>query len=653
MRHQYQRIVDLEEEGGSRETHLPLAPVLKHWSSYFFFYFLVSLSISLVLLTILIRSTNSPSESILGDPFLLKTTPFKPINHPDPPTSYWGSVTKPYPTGAFWTNLVVKNGDGAVGVYPYGIKTVDAGIQVSYGAFRRQVSESAITDIFAIDLQISASQAYLSRAVESYDNVSVTMAYKTQNNGKYKVILVKGSPFVTVVYDSATPIISAPAMRITAVDSKLVKDSTGSQYIVTLGNYQKWLVYCSEPLVLSWKDNNLSASQTLKGYIRIAVLPPQNADASFTQLLNYVSRYPTGGSLSFTYPTPTTAVLTIQFTSVGTGSLLMLALPHHLPLLPSNVITSNESVRVQNAYAPIWSIKGKMKAIVADTWKLTYPLVTASWNYALLDKLSTVQMDDIAKYLLEEVKDFTPAAIDAYSFGKQLGRMTRLALIADNFGIADARQQAIFNLETTLIPWLQGMNADVLLYDRTYGGLVTTQGIADAFSNFGAGWYSDHHFHFGYFAHAVAALVKLDNPFYEANKAALDSFLRDFCNADPTDLEYPFIRHKDFFDGHSWASGLFQQANGKGQESSSEAVNAYYGIYLYWTAVGNVDMTRFAQLLMTMEIQATQFYWHMSTDEIYDNLFARKRMVGNVGALDVTSSTWFGSEVEYVHGINM
>ena len=27
-------------------------------------------------------------------------------------------------------------------------------------------------------------------------------------------------------------------------------------------------------------------------------------------------------------------------------------------------------------------------------------------------------------------------------------------------------------------------------------------------------------------------------------------------------------------------------------------------------------------------------------------------MVGNIGGLDVTASTWFGSQLEYVHGIN-
>lgn len=43
----------------------------------------------------------------------------------------------------------------------------------------------------------------------------------------------------------------------------------------------------------------------------------------------------------------------------------------------------------------------------------------------------------------------------------------------------------------------------------------------------------------------------------------------------------------------------------------------------------------------------------MGTDDIYDSIFAAAKMVGNIGALDVTSSTWFGNDLEYVHGINM
>jgi len=74
---------------------------------------------------------------------------------------------------------------------------------------------------------------------------------------------------------------------------------------------------------------------------------------------------------------------------------------------------------------------------------------------------------------------------------------------------------------------------------------------------------------------------------------------------------------------------------------------------LYALATANVDLSKFSHLLLAMEVQAAQVYWHMSKDDIYDGVFATNRMVGNIGALDVTASTWFGSELEYVHGINI
>jgi endoglucanase Acf2 len=82
-------------------------------------------------------------------------------------------------------------------------------------------------------------------------------------------------------------------------------------------------------------------------------------------------------------------------------------------------------------------------------------------------------------------------------------------------------------------------------------------------------------------------------------------------------------------------------------------VNAYYGCYLYGLATANVALTQFSQSLLTMEIQAAQMYWHMTNTAVYDSYFATNTMVGNVGGSDVTASTWFGSQPEYTHGINM
>ena len=107
-----------------------------------------------------------------------------------------------------------------------------------------------------------------------------------------------------------------------------------------------------------------------------------------------------------------------------------------------------------------------------------------------------------------------------------------------------------------------------------------------------------------------------------------DSLVKDICTSDSHNTEYPLARHKDFFDGHSWASGIVQQANGKSQESSSEAMHAYYAVKLYAQVTDNPELMKFAQLLLTMEVQAAKFYWHMQDDSIYDNIFATNRMAG-------------------------
>lgn len=582
--------------------------------------------------------------------------PIKIVSHVEIPTSLWGAINKPYPTGAFWTNLVVKNGDGPVGVLPYGIKCLESGIQVSYGATRRSVSQLTIYDQFLSDLQLSATQTYISRSVDSYDTGSVTMSYRTTLNGKYRIHLVKGSPFVTVVYEGATPVISANIVQIINVEAKVVKGSLGIQYIVTLGNYQKWLVYCSEPIAFTWKDNSLYAPSAIRGMVRVAFLPPQNVDNVFNLLLAYVQRYPIGIQTTMNYLAGGQMTLTYSFLTQGIGQLLMLMLPHQsaLQMYPD----CDESKNVQSVYSPIYSIKGKLKPVVGDNWKLLYNLAQIGWNYALADKFSNAQLDSIAYSLQKEVKQILPVSTDTYSFGKELGRMARLALIADNLGIADARQIAVLNLENALTPWLLDINPNYFVYDKTWGGVVSNRALgsdatANANADYGLGWYNDHHFHYGYFVYAFAVLARLDPVYWEPRRTFMELLVRDICSYETNDPDFPYARHKDFFDGHSWASGLFQQANGKNQESSSEAVNAYYACYLYGLATANTDLSSFAQSLLTMEMQSAQTYWHMRSSDIYDAIFASNRMVGNVGALDVTASTWFGSNAEYVNGINM
>lgn len=298
---------------------------------------------------------------------------------------------------------------------------------------------------------------------------------------------------------------------------------------------------------------------------------------------------------------------------------------------------------------------------------------------------------------------------NVYGFGKQIARLANLAKIVYDF------QQASSNIENSddesnknstaistsvqtdetkleqlskkanglllkyLSAFLDDVNSDNLLYDANFGGIITRNGLLNRQADFGNGWYNDHHFHYGYILYASAIMAKLNSTFIQDYGLHVDSLLNDVAHGrnqdSKNDVEgsfFPFVRHKSWFDGHSFASGLFPFADGKSQESSSEAVNCYYGAYL-WSLVqsendaksrNDVNSVNFMKLLLAMEIRSTKTYWHMVPPKdakgmgavharpIYNPSFEKTLMVGNLGMMDVTIATWFGTESLYVHMIN-
>jgi endo-1,3(4)-beta-glucanase len=496
--------------------------------------------------------------------------PFKRNSHSIVPSDLWGKTSKPFPTGAFWTNFVVESGDGAANLLPYGVKCIENGIHISYGATRRSVTDKWIRDGFDTDLQISSSESYQRRSVSYHDDLSVTMSYAL-SSGTYDALLVKGSPFVTVSFKGSTPVIQSNTMHITNVETYALTHPDRNYYIVTLGNYQKWLVYTSFNTALTWSHSTdqLSASGSVTGVVRVAVLPSQDYARALTLLLKYAACIPTGATVQLAYPKPSSASVTYKFQTEGSGDLLMMALPHQVDILDTSSLAS---LLAQDSIAHMWSLKGKLVPVVGKQWVLTYSNIKSPhWVYDLEGRvISTTRLNDIAASLQLDVLTVPPSAQDPYSFGKEVARMAMLALIADNLGIADARKLALNNIEAGLTPWLMGGNRDAFVYDTTWGGIIPAMGLQDKQADYGSGWYNDHHFHYGYFVYVGAALAKLNRPYFDGHRAAFDALALDICNSDRSNSDFAYARHKDFFDGHSWASGLFQEANGKSQESSSE-----------------------------------------------------------------------------------
>lgn len=119
----------------------------------------------------------------------------------------------PFPTGAFWTNLIVPSPeDGAsypIVVYPYAYKWTESSLQLSYPFGHRVVDKHSVVDNFEQDLTIYTLENISHRHVTKFDPLSVTLRFVATVDSKWETSLVQGSPYSTMKYLNATPVFRA------------------------------------------------------------------------------------------------------------------------------------------------------------------------------------------------------------------------------------------------------------------------------------------------------------------------------------------------------------------------------------------------------------------------------------------------------------
>jgi endo-1,3(4)-beta-glucanase len=427
---------------------------------------------------------------------------------------------------------------------------------------------------------------------------------------------------------------------ILSVNGAQVSPVTGDRFVVALDNGQTWVVYASAPLTFSWmKGGILKASAIFNGAIRAAAV---GAAADTLDVLDaHRGAYPTGGDVAATV-TGDAADIGFAWKKQGAGPLLMMALPHHLDSLVGATKTDVD----------LRTIKGDMIGISGDAWSLFEPLSTITWSAPA--GIAADKVAEVEAALAVDAAQEKPVAGDAYFYGKQIAKLGRLALIADELGDATTASTVRERMKATLDPWLTGQNKDVLRYEPVWGGICTAGGLADKGAEFGQGWYNDHHFHYGYFLYAAAALGKGDPAWLASRREAITALARDIANPSEADTSFTRFRNKDWFTGHSWAAGLFEFGESRNQESTSEAVNAWYGLYLYGLAAKDPDLTNVGRVLLATELRSAQKYWHIrSGSPIYDEPFASNKTVGILWSTKAQYATFFCGAEECIHGIQM
>ena len=388
----------------------------------------------------------------------------------------------------------------------------------------------------------------------------------------------------------------------------------------------------SHAMIRTAMVNNCTVGQNPITCPRLGVLRDQS---EYTQLIRkHKDIYPSGDcDIEFVFPVQSTVEeeLRLQFnwraasmkqlknTGISEGpedleeELIMFALPHHQERVREIPGSSNKVLET----GCVWTINGKACLISGGVWSLLEHLHRIGFNAPrpprkemLKDIRAAVDKD--LEFQIPE--NYRIGAGDTYFSGKILSKFARILTVAEDVGHYNKAKfnAALERLKEGIEVWLTGDALSPLLFDHNWGGMVSCgclynetshkcnnrypncPALTDPGSNFGAGFYNDHHFHYGYHIYAAAVAAHFDHAWGRKFYQHVLLLVRDIANPSADDPFFPTWRHKDWYLGSSWASGIGcyldgePYANGRNQESSSESISAYEGVAMFGDSMVNI-----------------------------------------------------------------
>ncbi|KAG6883475.1 hypothetical protein C0993_005963 [Termitomyces sp. T159_Od127] len=525
-----------------------------------------------------------------------------------PPNSFFQDFSPPFPTNDWWVGFGSGDGNAIVaGPFPYqshlGATGVEFGLSTSRnfdGVSIRQPSQTDWSVGFA-----EHDGNVLNRKALAWDSQSVTVQYFT-GSSTMTSYLVPGSPYLTFSYSGATPKLQSANGAITSFAGHVL--NSGTNVTATNTSFEvknsagTYIIYSlSGELTLTAINSTIVAAAQFDGVLRVVKLDsPSHKDL----LDRYVANYPTGVTIDYDFDGD---VGTLRFTWAVTGNaanLLMLTWPHHRIKMRNPKYPPTSSLSYLTA-------KGYMYPALGNVWDLVYDLTTITWNAPRTPDASCLQ--DLVAGLEYEIANLPAVTMpgDFYFFGGRFAAISRLALIAEHVNRNDLVQPVIDWLKGSIDYLFNSASTAVPAYETGWGGIINRAGSNNAWVDFGNGYYNDHHFHYGYLLSAAAVIAKHDGPWLNTFRQTMEWFLRDIVNPSKNDPFFPVTRCRDWYAGHSWASGIANGAGERDQESVGEAVNGYYGALLWADATGNADIKNYARLLIATEQHAAQVYWHL------------------------------------------
>ena len=585
---------------------------MKHW-----FLLLVGIVVAAALLGVYLQHFPKSSRLHTGLTVSQSAVSQLPNRSPVIPATYLAQGLVP-PTNKWYSTLAFSAVPQPVFAYPISFKLQNDGYSISNPpvvSSANAIFGSHIDDVFM-------SLGSTSHKVQSYDDLSVLVANQGNDGSTVaETRITHGSPYVfTTFKQDHKVIITARGGAFTLVSPGKYRIQTGGRNYGVYSDANSKLA--GQLLTIDVKQGNL---------ISVFALPGGDDTAYFTAAKHAIT------GTYVTYTTSAKQVTTTYHIQTESGATLFAATPSMK--LGSKPLASSFS-----------TLLGRQAVYSGTEFTDVQPTPSIASQVIDLSHVSETQRADLVARLTTDVNNLNFKETDSYFGGKELYRAANLLVIAETLKQAHLADELKSKLSSRLGEWLDPAGSTkrdsrYFYYDNSYKGAV------GSLASYGSESFNDHHFHFGYFIYAAATLSRYDATFAKAHAGVVNILISDIAS-NSSSKKFPKLRVFDPYVGHSWASGNGDFGDGNNQESSSEASNAWYAIYLWSQVTNNQPLASEAIWLYAHETLAARAQLSPPAITAQGPSYEHKT-VGIVWGGKLDYSTFFSPRPQAVFGIQL
>jgi len=638
--------------------------------------------------------------------FMYRSPSYRTSNIPD---------DKPVPSNDWWTGVLVRNDLVTMAAYPliYSLcKTEGNGLSISYKdrGFVSQPAGGAVLGHSKRNWKISSPVEY--DLVIHNSLADGTVQTKLNDYGDWHINLVSldnaghgmsstmaaGSPFSYHSFTNGQPRVyisdfDGNGIKFYSKDGEAIALGIGETYsgdhlIVQFRDrrFQKtrWYGFFSAPETVWKRDeaNRVTLQGTTANYLNVALLPNQSAStlniADASKVYAHAYTKITGTKSEYNYDETSAAIVTnFSFTTQQmrsgpaiSNSVLTTLFPHQYKHL------ATQDGLLANASVP--TMRGRMKYFAGNSFQ------TILKNSGILPMFNEPRQSQgydrnkLLEYLRDEQYVVDPGVYgpDTYGGSKAMLRAAEYMIMADKLGDPKIKaydpQQPEFHAKKAIMDTLYDQFEDWFTYspgqekifwhdNQPYPFMTYNPPSATEFgrligwrAGFGTQALNDQHFHYGYMLHAASILALYHPTFVDDFSWAIDKVIRNVASPYRNDPEFPHLRYFNAYAGRSFASGWYWDDNyqGNDQESTSEAMNAWAGIYLWGLITGHDSYRDLGLYMYWTEKSAIDEYWLDVDDENLSPDYPYTHAVILRDTAYEFETHWGSRQIEELYGIH-